>query len=240
MKNLCIIPAKDQSRRLPGKNLREVGGRSLLGRAIDVGKDLWRLGLVDFIVVSTDGGLIQHVASEESVGAHWRAAAVRDDPNATVRDVCVDLLLTRNDSDLNHLCNRPCRDWHGELWDLVLVLVPTAPLRTARTVGATYWLMAQHGFNHPALTAVRARKAPRLMLAHTVDGLWRVPWPAAGGDWFVHEGSAIWTKPEWLRKDKGFYDRPCLIQEVPPEEAVDVDTELDLVIAEALLRRTAP
>ena len=222
MKTVCLIPAKGDSTRLPSKNLREIGGRSLLARTIDVTKDLARSGLLDLIVVSTDDAFIQRAANNEGIPVHWRSQACREDPDATVRDVCMDFLLTRN---------------HELAWNLMLILVPTSPLRTAQSVGRAYRLMAGNGFSHPVMTAVRARKAPRLMLAHTVDGLWRAPWPAAGGDWYVHEGGAIWTKPQWLREDKTFYDRPCLIQEVPPEEAVDVDTELDLVVAEALWRR---
>lgn len=233
MKTVCLIPAKGKSTRLPGKNLREVGGRSLLARTIDVAKDLAQIGLLDLIVVSTDDAATQRAAVNENVPYHWRSQACRENPDATVRDVCMDLLLTRNDDHYRN-CVKDCYDVHGLPWDLMLILIPTSPLRTARSVGMAYRLMAECGFKHPVMTAVRARKAPKHLLAQDVEGLWRAPFPDAGGTWVAHEGGCIWTKPEWLREDKGFYDRPCLIQEVPPEEAVDVDTELDLVIAEAI------
>lgn len=238
MKTLCFIPAKRESKRLPGKNLREIGGRSLLARTIDVAKDLARIGLLDLIVVSTDDAAIQRATVNENVPYHWRSQACRENPDATVRDVCVDFLLTRND-DRYRSCNRECYDTHGLAWDLMLILIPTSPLRAARSVVAAYRLMAEHGFEYPVMTAVRARKPPSQMFLQDVEGLWRTPYggPSALNDWRVHEGGALWWKPEWLREDKTFYDRPCLIQEVPPEEAVNVDTELDLLIAEALWQR---
>ena len=50
MRTIAVIPARAGSQGLPGKNLRDIGGRSLLERAIDFGL---HLGLDD-VVVSTD------------------------------------------------------------------------------------------------------------------------------------------------------------------------------------------
>ena len=221
MKTLCLIPARGTSTRLHRKNLREVGGVPLVRRAVDIALAAQRAGLVEEVFVSTDDHEIEELI-RPAVRPYWRGRTL--DATSNVRDVVVEFLNNRD----------------GESWELVLNLLPTSPLRTLRTVVQAYRLMAEHDFAHPVMTAVRPRKAPHHMLAQAVDGLWRVPFPAAGGDFFVHEGGAIWTKPEWLRADKGFYDRPCLIQDVPPEEAVDVDTELDLMLAEALWRRANP
>lgn len=238
MKTLCLIPAKGTSARLPGKNLREVGGQTLVAWAAAVGLAARALGLVELVVISTDDAMIEKAGLKHGTAVHWRNAVLRADEGATVRDVAMDLLQTREDNDMG-LCSWACRAHHGCPWDLVLILVPTTPLRTLRTVVGAYKLMAEAGFAHPVLTAVPARKPPAQMLAQPIDGLWRAPFPEAGGEWVTHEGGAIWTRPEWLREDKSFYDRPCLVYEVPPEEAVDVDTELDLIVAEALLARQA-
>lgn len=215
MKTLCLIPARGTSTRLHRKNLREVGGVPLVRRAVDIALAAQHAGLVEEVFVSTDDHEIEELI-RLTVRPYWRGRTL--DAASSVRDVVVEFL---NNLD-------------GERWELVLILLPTSPLRTLRTVVQAYRLMAEHGFAHPVMTAVRARKTPKHMLIQAVDGLWSVPFPDAGGEWWAHEGGAIWTKPEWLREDKGFYDRPCLIQEVPPEEAVDVDTELDLAIAEAI------
>jgi CMP-N-acetylneuraminic acid synthetase len=52
---VAVIPARSGSKGIPGKNLREVAGRSLVRRAVDAARSASR---VDGIVVSTDGDAI--------------------------------------------------------------------------------------------------------------------------------------------------------------------------------------
>jgi YrbI family 3-deoxy-D-manno-octulosonate 8-phosphate phosphatase len=61
---LAIIPARGGSKGIPGKNLRRVGGRSLIERAVDACR---AARLVDGVYVSTDDAEI--AASAEAAGA---------------------------------------------------------------------------------------------------------------------------------------------------------------------------
>ena len=60
---VAIIPARGGSKGVPGKNLRRVGGRSLVERAIDACR---AARLIDEVYVSTDDGQI--AAAAETAG----------------------------------------------------------------------------------------------------------------------------------------------------------------------------
>ena len=51
MGTIAVIPARGGSKGVPGKNLEQVGGLSLVARAVDAAK---RSGVIDRIIVSTD------------------------------------------------------------------------------------------------------------------------------------------------------------------------------------------
>ena len=61
---LALIPARGGSKGVPGKNIRPIGGRTLLQRAIDAARDS---GVVDRILVSTDSEEIAEAALKAGV-----------------------------------------------------------------------------------------------------------------------------------------------------------------------------
>ena len=62
--NICIIPARGGSKRIPRKNIREFNGKPIIGWSIDAAK---RARCIDIVVVSTDDSEIASVA--KSFGA---------------------------------------------------------------------------------------------------------------------------------------------------------------------------
>src|SRR4029450_8502333 len=62
---IAIIPARGGSKGVPGKNLRRIGGRSLIERAVDACR---AARLVDAVYVSTDDAEIATTA--EAAGAN--------------------------------------------------------------------------------------------------------------------------------------------------------------------------
>ena len=59
MKNLCIIPARGGSKRIPRKNVKSFLGKPMLAYSIETAK---QTGLFDEIMVSTDDNEIAEVA----------------------------------------------------------------------------------------------------------------------------------------------------------------------------------
>src|SRR5262245_57148833 len=118
MATLALIPARGGSKGVPRKNLRRVGGRSLLERAIASG----RAPGVDHLLVSTDDEEI--AAESRRLGAEvpfLRPKALADDAAAIGPAVAHAL-----DAYESHA---------GIAIDVLVLLEPTSPFRTAKHVG---------------------------------------------------------------------------------------------------------
>jgi YrbI family 3-deoxy-D-manno-octulosonate 8-phosphate phosphatase len=73
---VAIIPARGGSKGVPGKNLRRVGGRSLVERAVDACR---AARLVDEVYMSTDDGQIAAAAENAGGKVIMRPAELSDD-----------------------------------------------------------------------------------------------------------------------------------------------------------------
>lgn len=73
--SVAIIPARGGSVGVPGKNLRRVGGRSLVARAVQAAADAG----VDLVVVSTDAEEIAQAALSAGADVIWRPAKLSTD-----------------------------------------------------------------------------------------------------------------------------------------------------------------
>ena len=120
-KILVVVPARGGSKGVPLKNLRKIGGISLVER---VGLLIQKLDWVDRAVVSTDHPEIAKVA--EAVGLavpFWRSAELAGDQ---VGDIPV----------LQHAL-RATEAVDETQYDIIVMLQPTSPLRRVEHVVAT-------------------------------------------------------------------------------------------------------
>ncbi len=78
--NLCIIPARGGSKRIPKKNIKEFCGKPLIAYSIEVAK---KSELFDKIVVSTDSEEISKVAEYYGAEIQMRPKELADDYTGT-------------------------------------------------------------------------------------------------------------------------------------------------------------
>ncbi|OIQ28390.1 MAG: acylneuraminate cytidylyltransferase [Bacteroidetes bacterium MedPE-SWsnd-G2] len=109
MKNIAIIPARGGSKRLPEKNILDLGGLPLLVHSINYAKA--NEGIVDAIYVSTDCPKIKSVALEHGALVIDRPEAISGDLEPTI-------------STLQHVLEHV-----NETFENVVLLQPTNPLR---------------------------------------------------------------------------------------------------------------
>jgi CMP-N-acetylneuraminic acid synthetase len=117
-KILAVVPARGGSKGIPDKNIKTIGGVSLVAK---VGAVLKALDEIDRAVVSTDSDRIAAVAEAAGIAAPFRR------PEAISGDRIGDLdVLTHALQSMEAL--------DGTRYDVVLMLQPTSPLRTPQNV----------------------------------------------------------------------------------------------------------
>lgn len=128
---LAVVPARGGSKGVPLKNLRKVGGVSLVERA---GAVVARLDYVDRAVVSTDHEDIVKAAERSGLCAPFRR------PEALSGDLIGDHAVLTHALD----CMEELDQRH---YDIVLMLQPTSPLRTPEQVTATVRKLVAGGYD---------------------------------------------------------------------------------------------
>ena len=225
MKILALILARGGSKRIPGKNIRLLGGKPLIVWSIDVVKGAHK---ICDILVSTDDTDIAKVASNAGALVPWLRPLELATDTASSVDACLHSL-----------------DWYeGEKGkvDGLLLLQPTSPFRSLETLLLGIELFESHHYR-PVVGVSPAKSHP--MWCFQVEGETMRPFiddkksrylrsqdlPPA----YVVNGAFYLIAPRDLRKLRSFYNDnmiPLVID--APEEGVDIDTEWDWKVAEAI------
>ena len=235
MSTLAIIPVKAESQRLSGKNFLEVGGTTLVRRAWDLARQGIEIGLFDAVAISYDQWHARLVEIRDCQGAlpstlHQQPG---ERPPTTTLAVVQDL-LAKSDT-------RKCDcsgSFHEVRWDLICLLVPTSPLRTLKH-------LVQSRLRLEGQDLVMSVAPFRESVAGAVaieDGLVKLVAddPHQHVDAWKHEGTVIWARAQWFGAGpKHWYDAGR-IAAYPMDrmESVDIDYEVDLVLARALDARS--
>src|SRR2546423_13951811 len=133
MKVTCIIPARAGSKRVREKNLRTVGGVSLVGRAVFAAREFVRLARMtneSRVIVDTDS---EDIARE---GHAWGAEV----PFLRAPELAQDDTSSADSSIV--LLHR----LYGEVddSDIIVLLQPTSPLRKAEDIFLSYTLFRKN------------------------------------------------------------------------------------------------
>jgi CMP-N-acetylneuraminic acid synthetase len=223
---LALIPARGQSKRLPGKNIRPLGGRPLIAWSIACAHDA---GIGD-VIVSTDDDAIAGAARQHGATVPWLRPAALATDTARSADVALHAL-----------------DWYETqrgAADALLLLQPTSPFRTPATVRQAIALFERHG-RRPVVGVSPVSEHPAWTLTVT-DGRLTPFLPAHGLDTrsqdlpscFVVNGSIYLISPADLRASQSFAAAgatPLVIES--PRERLDIDTPWDWQLAEWLAER---
>ena len=224
---IAVIPARGGSKSVPGKNIRLLGGKPLLGWSIDVAR---QISEIDRIIVSTDDDQIASVARNHGAEVYPRPLHLATD-DAMVIDALKDLLKTLQRED-----ERP--EW-------LVLLEPTCPLRTADDVRDCLKLVAKGGYDSVAtfkdaeLNPHRAWRltdgAPEVFIEGAIPWLPRQKQPKA----YQLNGAVYVCRANLLAKET----ESLLVGKLgavlmPRDRSQDIDDNVDFTIAEALLRNS--
>lgn len=215
MKTLFIIPARGGSKRLPGKNIRPLMGKPLLGYSIE-----YALNAIEgekTIVVSTDNHDIKEVAQQYKV-------RVLDRPEILSGDVVPTLDV------LQHAVSQfPDHKW-------VVLLQPTNPLRPENLVKEAFEIL-NNGKYDSLMTVTENRQKFGKIIQHKF-----VPFNYTLGQrsqdmepLYFENGLLYITKPEIILRGKllGENSYPMIVNH--PFARVDIDTLEDFEYAAYIL-----
>lgn len=109
--NLCIIPARGGSKRIPRKNIKPFLGRPIIAYSIEAAQ---KSGLFKEIMVSTDDHEIAHTARQYGAKVPFFRSAKNADDHATTMDVIREVVEQYSSQ--------------GRHFDCICCIYPTAPL----------------------------------------------------------------------------------------------------------------
>ena len=226
---LAIVPARGGSKGFPRKNLALLDGVPLVAR---VGHVVAGCASIDRAVVSTDDEEIAEVAVGAGLDAPFRRP--EDLSGDRVADVPV----------LRHALTATEAD-DGTHYDVVVMLQPTAPLRTADQVEGALRMLVDDDLDAVwTVSATDGQDHPVKQLRMD-DGLLAYDHPDGGGFVSRQQLSPLWTRngiAYALRRHTLEADRLLGHRTggfVTEGRLVDIDDVLDLEWAEFLLRRAA-
>lgn len=228
---LGAVFARGGSKGVPGKNLRLVGGRSLVAHAVDAARGV---PAIDRVIISTDDASIRAAA----LGVGAEAPFVRPDSLAT--DSAPEWLAWRH-----ALLECERLGFGGGRIDTLVSVPTTAPLRRTEDISAAISKLHEGGFDL-VLSATPSKKSPYFNMVLEEGGTVRVVASRPDGQPMRRQDAPptydITTVAYAAHRDY-VVDSPSLFSGrvgaiiVPEETAIDIDTEFDLELAQWLWQR---
>lgn len=223
---LGVIPARGGSKGVPRKNIRLLGGVPLLVHTIRAAR---ACPLVTDTVVTTDDPEIRQIA----LAYDAQAPFLRPAELATDRALAI--------PTIQHAV-REMETLRGHPYDYVVMLQPTTPFRTADDLSEALTRLVETGADglisvvdvdnwHPMKMKVFVGGRLVDYERPPVENPPRQSLPPV----YMVNGAIYATRRDVFMKQNTFQGDHCLGYVMPSERSVNIDTELDFVLAEYVL-----
>jgi CMP-N,N'-diacetyllegionaminic acid synthase len=227
MRTVILVPARGQSKGIPRKNLRSIGGRPLLAYTAETALAVTRATTA---VLTTEDPEIAELGRRLGLRVPFmRPAELARDDTPTLPVV-------------QHALRR--LEEFGERYDAVCLLQPTCPLRPTADVNGCIELLETSGADAVVtVLPVPWRHNPHWVYFRDEGGSLRistgatepVPRRQSLPPAFHRAGSVYVTRRDVILTDNSLYGRDLRGYVIDPEGFVDLDTAEDWVRAETLI-----
>jgi CMP-N,N'-diacetyllegionaminic acid synthase len=223
---LAIITARGGSKGVPRKNLRDLAGKPLVVWSIEAAKSAQHFMR---ILVTTDDPQIAEVSRAAGAEVPFLRPSELSGDCATSEAAVLHAL-----------------DWLYEKEqyspDLIVLLQPTSPFRSPLDIDLA--LNLQMTTNADSVISVTENRRPVQWLRKvTAQGTIEAVTSAIeitrrqdAEQLYQLNGAIYVIKPEVLRSENTFYSKNCHAYVMPPERSLDIDSELDFLIADLLMQ----
>lgn len=222
MKILYVIPARGGSKGIPHKNIKLLNGKPLIYYSIDVARQLTS---DDHICVSTDDEDIIKVVEEYGLNVLYKRPYNLATDSATTNDVLLHAISYYESK--------------GENYEVIVLLQPTSPLRTAQQVKEA---MKLYNNQLDMVVSVKRSHAASVMCHEDENGFLELTFNKSGKgrqdfDTFYEYNGAIYVINVASLKEKGLSGFTRKKRYVMDElHSVDIDTEIDWKLAEIIVK----
>lgn len=211
MRVLGVIPARGGSKRCPGKNTADLGGKPLLQWTVEAAR---ASGVIDHLLVSSEDEAILQVADRLGVPRVVR-------PGDLAMDSAPMLPVVRHAVESVHPADP----------ELVVLLQPTSPFRTAEDIRSSLDIINNGGGAVDSVVSVT--DVPE-------DLIFQVRWAGrlepATKQFAVPNGAIYILRTEALMRGESWYSGLAYAYRMPKERSLDIDTPMDLELARLMVR----
>jgi len=225
---LGAIPARGGSKSVPKKNIRSLAGKPLIAHTIETAL---KCSLITDVVVSTDDDKIRKIAIKYGAKA----------PFLRPKELATDTALAI--PTIQHTVGE-MEKIRGLKYDYIIMLQPTAPLRTYQDLTEALIKLIKSDADgiisvvdvdnwHP----MKMKKFENGLLVDyqkpPVENPPRQILPPV----YIVNGAIYATKRDVFMNRGTFQGEKCLGYIMPPERSVNIDTEVDFIVAEYMLQK---
>lgn len=228
---LAVIPARGGSKRISGKNVRLLRGRPLIAYTIEAALES---NLFALVAVSTDSPEIAEIARAHGAEVPFLREPTLADDITPVSAATVDAL--------ERLAPRAVTT-QGTAYSCVCQLMPNCPLRTGADIIASHRQFVESGAEVQLSVVRYGWQNPWWAMRRTADLTLEPLFPEQMTqrsqdlpEVFCPTGAVWWAKVEVLRTHGTFHIPAKTGWEIPWVRGLDIDTEDDWLLAEALVR----
>ncbi len=219
--DICLIPARGGSKRIPKKNIIDFFGKPLIAYTIEAALKSGLFG--EHIYISSDSEEILRVAASYSGVKTIRRPPEISGDEATLESATLHL-LGEVSAPFENLC----------------LLMPNCPLRTEEDVAASYQQFIDSGSNCLMSVTPYLWLYPFWVLQERDGKLlpffkeFFVDSKSLPQNIFCPSGAVRWIKIENFLKEKSYYGKDLAKYVLPFERSADIDTYEDLELAKKL------
>lgn len=227
LKNIAVIPARSGSKGLPNKNIKLLNGKPLLVYSIEAAV---KSKMFDEIVVSTDSKEYAEIAKSYGANVPFLRSKKNSSDTASSWDVALEVLAAFGDLQ--------------KKFDTVCLLQPTSPLREASDIIGAYSCFVEKN----ATTVIGVCETDHSPLWSNVLATSlsmdffisdKANKPRQELDKFYRINGAIYiVDVKHIQSNKNIYVNSFAFI-MDRLRSVDIDSELDFIIAEAIIKNSS-